>query len=130
MEAMNPIPVRSATESLGIAPQTVTREPRRSRIGRYAGRGRAGRSLRSPEARRTASCCIRSKSSRSQAHPFREGNGRAQRLFWDRVACDAGWQLSWLEVTGEINVAACRAAAEERDLEPLITMLDQVVSRR
>ncbi|PDQ36574.1 MAG: hypothetical protein B5766_00070 [Candidatus Lumbricidophila eiseniae] len=63
-------------------------------------------------------------------HPFREGNGRAQRLFWDRVACDAGWQLSWLEVTGEIDDAACRAAAEERDLEPLITMLDQVVSRR
>lgn len=36
-------------------------------------------------------------------HPFREGNGRAQRLFWDRVARDAGWKLSWLGVTGEVN---------------------------
>ena len=26
-------------------------------------------------------------------HPFREGNGRTQRVFWNRVARDAGWQL-------------------------------------
>lgn len=63
-------------------------------------------------------------------HPFREGNGRTQRLFWDRVARDAGWQLSWLGVTGEVNDAASRAAAEAGDLEPLIAMLDQVVSRK
>lgn len=62
-------------------------------------------------------------------HPFREGNGRTQRLFWDRVARDAGWKLSWLDVTGEINDAASRAAAEDRDLRPLIAMLEQVVSR-
>lgn len=26
-------------------------------------------------------------------HPFREGNGRTQRCFWNLVACDAGWQF-------------------------------------
>lgn len=61
-------------------------------------------------------------------HPFREGNGRAQRLFWDRVARDAGWKLSWLGVTGEVNDEASRAAAEDRDLRPLIAMLEKVVS--
>lgn len=33
-------------------------------------------------------------------HPFREGNGRTQRVFWNRVARDAGWQLDWREVHG------------------------------
>ncbi len=61
-------------------------------------------------------------------HPFREGNGRMQRCFWDRVARDAGWQLNWLEITGEVNDAASRVAAEERDLGPLIAMLERVVS--
>lgn len=63
-------------------------------------------------------------------HPFREGNGRAQRAFWNRVARDAGWQLSWIGVAGEVNDAASRAAAERRDLEPLIAMFEQVVSPR
>jgi len=60
-------------------------------------------------------------------HPFREGNGRAQRWMWDRIARDAGWRLSWLGVTGAVNDAASRAAAEDRDLQPLLTMLDRVV---
>ncbi|MDR5699789.1 Fic family protein [Agromyces aerolatus] len=60
-------------------------------------------------------------------HPFREGNGRAQRWMWDRIARDAGWRLNWLGVTGAVNDAASRAAAEERDLQLLIAMLDQIV---
>lgn len=61
-------------------------------------------------------------------HPFREGNGRTQRVFWDRVAADAGWLLDWRPVQGVVNNAACRAAAESRDFGPLRTMFDQVVS--
>jgi cell filamentation protein len=61
-------------------------------------------------------------------HPFREGNGRAQRAFWDRVARDAGWRLSWLDVTGDVNDTASRTAAETRNLEPLIAMFDQIVT--
>lgn len=60
-------------------------------------------------------------------HPFREGNGRTQRAFWDRLAIDAGWQLTWLGVTGEVNDHASRVASETRDLEPLIAMFDEIV---
>lgn len=36
-------------------------------------------------------------------HPFREGNGRAQRVFWNRVAKDAGYELDWSLVVGDEN---------------------------
>lgn len=60
-------------------------------------------------------------------HPFREGNGRAQRLFWDRVARDAGWELDWRRVSGAENDRASRIASETRDLRPLCTMLERAV---
>ncbi|GLY33364.1 hypothetical protein Kisp02_67290 [Kineosporia sp. NBRC 101731] len=59
-------------------------------------------------------------------HPFREGNGRTQRLFWDRIAGDAGWYLNWEAVRGETNDHACRAASEGRDFGPMYRMLDQI----
>lgn len=62
-------------------------------------------------------------------HPFREGNGRTQRVFWNRVAADAGWQLDWRPVQGAVNDAACRAAAETRDFGPMRAMFEQVVSQ-
>lgn len=61
-------------------------------------------------------------------HPFREGNGRTQRIFWSRVVQDAGCALDWRTVEGTVNDAACRAAAEDRDLGPLIEMFDGIVS--
>jgi len=61
-------------------------------------------------------------------HPFREGNGRTQRWMWDRIARDAGWRLSWLGVTGVINDAASRIAADDQDLAPLIDMFDRIVT--
>lgn len=60
-------------------------------------------------------------------HPFREGNGRAQRVFWDRLARGAGWTLDWRSVRGETNDMACRAASDLRDFEPLRTMFDGIV---
>jgi len=61
-------------------------------------------------------------------HPVREGNGRTQRVFWDRVAAEAGWQLDWRPVQGAVNDAACRSVAASRDFVPLPAMFDQVVS--
>ena len=61
-------------------------------------------------------------------HPFREGNGRTQRIFWNGVAERAGWNLDWRAVTAEVNVAVARAASEQRDLEPLRKMFDGMVS--
>lgn len=62
-------------------------------------------------------------------HPFREGNGRTQRVFWNRVAADAGWQLDWRDVRGETNDFACRIAAEQRDFGPLRSMFEQIVTK-
>ncbi|SER60325.1 cell filamentation protein [Propionibacterium cyclohexanicum] len=61
-------------------------------------------------------------------HPFREGNGRTQRVFWNRVARAAGWRLDWREVHGATNDQASRAASEQRDFGPLREMFDQIVS--
>ena len=61
-------------------------------------------------------------------HPFREGNGRTQRVFWNRVARDAGWQLDWRGVHGSTNDQACRAASVERDFAPLREMLGAIVT--
>ena len=62
------------------------------------------------------------------AHHYDQGNGRTQRWMWGRVAGDAGWRLSWLGVTGAINDAACRIAADDQDLAPLIDLFDRVVT--
>lgn len=62
-------------------------------------------------------------------HPFREGNGRTQRVFWNRVARDAGWQLDWRTVHGSTNDQASRTASDQQDFGPLCAMFDQIVSK-
>lgn len=66
----------------------------------------------------------------NHVHPFREGNGRTQRLFWDRITRDAGWQLDWQRVHGSVNDRACRAADVDQDLGPLVAMFDQITTAR
>jgi cell filamentation protein len=61
-------------------------------------------------------------------HPFREGNGRVQRVFWNRIAVTAGWQLDWRPVHGDVTDRASRAASDQRDLGPLRAMFDQIVT--
>lgn len=61
-------------------------------------------------------------------HPFREGNGRMQRIYWNRVASAAGWQLDWRPVHGEENHLAARAGSDQQDLGPLVRMFDKVVT--
>jgi len=95
---MAPTPVRFVPESPGIAPQTVTQESQRRPISRYAGRGRSSRSLRGLETRGTASCCIRSKSSRLAIHPFRDGNTRSQSAYVSSLAERAGHPIDWTAI--------------------------------
>lgn len=62
-------------------------------------------------------------------HPFREGNGRAQRLLWTLVARQAGWDIDWRRTSKEDNDKASRIAAESRDLAPLAAMLAAALTR-
>lgn len=60
-------------------------------------------------------------------HPFREGNGRAQRVYWSRIAVLAGWEINWLSISGSENDSACRVAAEQQNFDPLLRMFDKAV---
>lgn len=59
--------------------------------------------------------------------PFRKGNGRSQRAFFRQLAADAGWRLDWSQLDAHRNTAAS-AASMSGALEPLATMLDQLVT--
>jgi cell filamentation protein len=60
-------------------------------------------------------------------HPFREGNGRSQRVFWSRVAKDAGYDIDWSLVGDSENDEASRLAAERMDLSKLEAMFAKIV---
>ncbi|MGB7979659.1 MAG: Fic family protein [Candidatus Nanopelagicales bacterium] len=64
----------------------------------------------------------------NQIHPFREGNGRTQRMFWSQVGLNAGWRVDFLSIPKEANNEASRDASHTGDLEPLIEMLDSLTS--
>lgn len=61
-------------------------------------------------------------------HPFREGNGRVQRVFWSRVARDAGYDIDWSAIVGVENDEASRIGAENMDISKLVVMFTKVVS--
>lgn len=59
-------------------------------------------------------------------HPFREGNGRAQRAFLAQFAADAGWRLRWAPMDPQENVRASQHA-HRGDIAPLRALLDGLV---
>lgn len=63
-------------------------------------------------------------------HPFREGNGRTQRVFWTQVAADAGYELDWRKTTGRENDQASRDAMERQDLRGLRAMFDTIATKQ
>jgi len=60
-------------------------------------------------------------------HPFREGNGRTQRVFWNRVAKDADYEIDWSDVVGNENDEASKVAAEKMDRSALEVMFTKIV---
>lgn len=60
-------------------------------------------------------------------HPFREGNGRTQRIFWQRVANEAGYKIDWSKVIGEELDNASLIGRTENNLEPLEIMFKKIV---
>jgi cell filamentation protein len=61
-------------------------------------------------------------------HPFREGNGRTQRILWAQIAQGAGYELDWRGVTGKVNDQASRDAMEKQDLAGLRSMFDAIAT--
>ena len=59
-------------------------------------------------------------------HPFREGNGRAQRAFFRQLARDAGFTLAWQRLDPVRNVEAS-AAIMRGDPEPMREMLRALI---
>ncbi|MGH3719976.1 MAG: Fic/DOC family protein [Pseudonocardiaceae bacterium] len=60
-------------------------------------------------------------------HPFREGNGRTQRVFFSQLARDAGHPLDWRRLDAQQNLIAGQASLRG-DLAPLRALLDHHVA--
>lgn len=59
-------------------------------------------------------------------HPFREGNGRTQRIFANQLARQAGWELNFKAVSPE---RLCEAYISSMvDMSDLIDLLNDTVS--
>ncbi len=53
-------------------------------------------------------------------HPFREGNGRTQRILFNQLAEAAGYVIEWAAISGEQMAQACRLGRmDEPDYRPL-----------
>lgn len=61
-------------------------------------------------------------------HPFREGNGRTQRVFWSLIADEAGWKLDWRQTTASQIATTSKTAMEKGDRRPLEEMFDRIAS--
>lgn len=60
-------------------------------------------------------------------HPFREGNGRAQRAFLGQLARHAGHRIAWERLDRASNDHACLANRMNGDDEPLRKLMRELV---
>jgi cell filamentation protein len=60
-------------------------------------------------------------------HPFREGNGRTQRAFFEQLAREARFTLNWQRLDATRNIEAS-AAIMRGDAEPMRKMLDTLAT--
>lgn len=49
----------------------------------------------------------------NKIHPFREGNGRTQRLFLTQLARRHGYDIEWTGISGDAMARACRGSRTE-----------------
>ena|SRR5438309_1100371 len=60
-------------------------------------------------------------------HPFREGNGRAQREFIRELAMEAGYEIAWDLVTQDEMFAASVASFHGGSSEAFATILNKII---
>jgi cell filamentation protein len=61
-------------------------------------------------------------------HPFREGNGRAQRILFEHLITNAGFEISWWEVEKDEWIDA-NIAAYNCDLGPMERVFEKCIGR-
>lgn len=71
--------------------------------------------------------CLHNLDRENFIHPFREGNGRAQRIFWQIIANKAVYKIDWSKVVGEELDSASLIGRTENNLEPLEIMFKKIV---
>ena len=59
-------------------------------------------------------------------HPFRDGNGRAQRLMFELIGINAGYALRWEPIT-RVEWVDANIAAYNCQLGPLIRLLERTL---
>ena len=59
-------------------------------------------------------------------HPFREGNGRTQRVFWSLCAMEAGYDLDWTSVSSRDMESASKIARLNDDLTALKAIFKEI----
>jgi cell filamentation protein len=64
----------------------------------------------------------------NQAHPFREGNGRTQRAFWQQLSAEAGWTVDWLKVDPAALARAGAAPTHQERTDLATRMLAPAIS--
>lgn len=62
-------------------------------------------------------------------HPFREGNGRALRFFFEEMLFAAGYSVTWPNISRESWIQA-NVAGVNLDLEPLKLIFSQAISEQ
>ncbi|PCI73116.1 MAG: cell filamentation protein Fic [Gammaproteobacteria bacterium] len=60
-------------------------------------------------------------------HPFRDGNGRVQRIFFEELAVNAGYEFDWSKILREEWLKA-NISGFNTDLSPLIKLFNKIVS--
>lgn len=63
----------------------------------------------------------------NSAHPFREGNGRATREFFDLLLSERGAGLDWQKTDDDELHGACHTARAESDRSGLIEMFTKIL---
>lgn len=61
----------------------------------------------------------------NKIHPFREGNGRTQRILLDQLALQNGYAIEWAAMSGEAMALACR---ESRTVDPESRTLRKLIA--
>lgn len=61
-------------------------------------------------------------------HPFREGNGRTQRVFINSLSEIAGYHVSFADITDK-DMIECSASAFNNEYEPMNKMFERIITK-